>query len=195
MRLFAAINFNAETRARLVSLSDELRAKALRGRYTLPENLHLTLAFIGEVSPKKLDRITAILNTVEFAPFEVAAERLGTYRGNKRGSRNDGAGALSRLRGSEQARSVATWWAGLRQDKPLMELRREIVYKLALGGFEMDGRKYSPHITLGREVLTDTAPWAFEPFGETVTGFQLMQSERINGKLTYTAIHRVEAVG
>ncbi len=53
----------------------------------------------------------------------------------------------------------------------------------------MDGRKYSPHITLGREVVTDAAPWQIEPFGETVTGIDLMKSERIGGKLTYTAIY------
>ena len=53
----------------------------------------------------------------------------------------------------------------------------------------MDGRKYSPHITLGREVVTDTRPWRIEPFGETISTIDLMKSERINGKLTYTAIY------
>ena len=52
----------------------------------------------------------------------------------------------------------------------------------------MDGRKYNPHITLGREVVTDVSPWRIEPFGETVTSVELMKSERIDGKLTYTAI-------
>ena len=70
-----------------------------------------------------------------------------------------------------------------------MDLQHEIEHKFALCGFEMDGRKYHPHITLGREVVTDTAPWTIEPFGETVTSIELMKSERINGKLTYTTIH------
>ena len=131
----------------------------------LDDNLHLTLVFIGECSPKNLDKVKAILDTVTFEPFEAAIEQLGTF---SRGT---------------------LWWAGLREDKPLMDLQHEIEHKFALCGFEMDGRKYHPHITLGREVVTDTTPWAIKPFGETVTSIELMKSERINGKLTYTAIY------
>jgi 2'-5' RNA ligase len=165
MRLFIAINFNDETRARLFSLRDELRSRSKRGNFTLNDNLHLTLVFIGECNPKNLEKVKAILDTVTFDPFEAAIERLGTF---SRGT---------------------LWWAGLREDKPLMDLQHEIEHKLALCGFEMDGRKYNPHITLGREIVADTAPWAIEPFGETVTSIELMKSERINGKLTYTAIY------
>lgn len=164
MRLFVAINFNSETRGRLLALRDDLRSRSTRGNFSVPENLHLTLVFIGEVSPRKLDKIQAILETVTFAPFDVSIDRLGTF---SRGT---------------------LWWAGLREDKPLMDLQHEIEHKLALCGFEMDGRKYSPHITLGREVVTDAVPWRIEPFGETVTSVELMKSERIGGKLMYTSI-------
>jgi len=67
--------------------------------------------------------------------------------------------------------------------------KTEITHKFALCGVEMDGRKYNPHITLGREVRTDVKPWIFEPFGETVFKIDLMKSERIGGKLTYMAIY------
>lgn len=169
MRLFAAINFNHETRSRLIALRDELRSQSTDGNFSLDENLHITLAFIGEGSPKKIDKIKAILENVTFDPFETAVERLGTF---SRGT---------------------LWWAGLREDKPLMMMQREIEYKLALCGFEMDGRKYSPHITLGREVVTGIKPWKIESFGETVSAVDLMKSERINGKLTYTPIFTREA--
>ena len=165
MRLFVAINFNTETRSRLNALRDELRSQSARGNFTLDENLHLTLAFIGECSPKKIDKIKAILETVTFEPFEAVVDRLGTFSH----------GTL--------------WWVGLREDKPLMNLQHEIEHKLALCGFEMDGRKYNPHITLGREVVTDIKPWEIEPFGETISTIDLMKSERINGKLTYTSIY------
>jgi 2'-5' RNA ligase len=166
VRVFIAINFNADTRRRLITLRDELRSKARGGKYSRDENLHLTLSFIGEISPKKLDKIKAILDTVTFMPFETAIDRLGTF---SRGT---------------------LWWAGLRRDKPLMGLQREVEHKLALCGFEMDGRDYHPHITLGREIVADAAPWKIELFGETVNGIDLMKSERIDGKLTYTALYR-----
>ena len=58
----------------------------------------------------------------------------------------------------------------------------------------MDGRKYNPHITLAREVVTNVKPWEIEPFGEMVDTLELMKSERVSGKLTYTAIYGKEAV-
>jgi 2'-5' RNA ligase len=170
MRLFVAINFNKETRSRLLTLRDELRSDSERGRFSLAENLHLTLVFIGEVSLKKVDKIKAILETVTFVPIEVSIERVGRFK------RSGG----------------DIWWAGLREDKPLMDLQYEIEHKLALCGFEMDGRNYKPHITLGREVLTNVIPRGIEPFGETVKSIELMKSERKDGKLTYTAIHKIQ---
>jgi 2'-5' RNA ligase len=124
-----------------------------------------TLAFIGECSPKKVDKIEAIMDTVTFDPCEATVDRLGTF---SRGT---------------------LWWAGLREVKPLMLLQREITHKLALCGFEMDGRKYNPHITLGREVATDYPVSKIEPFCETVNAIALMKSERISGKQTYTLIY------
>ena len=165
MRLFVAINFNDNTRSRLLDLRDELRSRSENGNFSLSGNLHLTLAFIGEVSPTKVDKIETILETVAFSPFEVTIDRLGTFSH----------GTL--------------WYAGLHEHKLLMLLQREITHKLALCGFEMDGRKYNPHVTLGREITTEATPWEIEPFGEIVTAIDLMKSERIGGKLTYTAIY------
>ena len=169
MRLFVAMNFGGDTRARIISLRDELRERSIYGNFTLEENIHLTLVFIGQCNQEKTDKIKATLETVTFAPFELTINRLGTF---SRGS---------------------IWWAGLHKNKPLLDLQREIEYKLAICGFPMDGRRYSPHITLGREVKTDAAPWQIEPFGETATSFELMKSERIGGKLTYTAIYERKA--
>jgi 2'-5' RNA ligase len=104
------------------------------------------------------------MDTVIYDPFDVTIDRLGTF---SRGT---------------------LWWAGLREDKPLMDLQREVEHKLALCGFKMDGRSYHPHITLGREIAANCKPWRIEPFGEVVNAIDLMKSERIQGKLSYTSI-------
>jgi 2'-5' RNA ligase len=75
-----------------------------------------------------------------------------------------------------------------------LALQHDLADKLAATGFVLERRKYSPHITLGREVVTTAAPWAIEPFGETVSAIDLMKSERIGGKLTYTAIDTRRAI-
>jgi 2'-5' RNA ligase len=168
MRLFIAINFNNSTRSRLLALRDELRGKSERGRFCAPENLHLTLAFLGERDSKQTAAAKSALSAVRCKPFDITIERVGRFK---------------RVGGD-------IWWAGLREDDPLLTLQRDLSDRLADADFALERRKFSPHITLGREVVTDTIPWAIEPFGELFGAVELMKSERINGKLTYTAIAR-----
>ena len=167
MRLFIAINFNNDTRTRLLALRDELRSHSERGSFSLPENLHLTIAFLGECDAKQAAAAKAAMDAASFEPFDVHIERIGRFK-------RDGGDI---------------WWAGLRGSKPLLDFQRELTNRLIDAGFTLERREYKPHITLGREFVTDAAPWQIEPFGETVTGVELMKSERVAGKLTYTAIH------
>jgi len=170
MRLFIAINFTNETRAQLLALCDELRSKSERGRYSLPENLHLTLAFLGECNDKQTTAVKSVLDSVNFEPFDITVDCIGRFK-------RDGGDI---------------WWAGVRESKVLSELQRDLTSGLCSQGFNLDKRNYNPHITLAREVVTDMKPWSIEPFGETISRIDLMKSERINGKLTYTSIYRRE---
>jgi len=168
MRLFIAINFNNETRSCLLALRDELRGKSQRGNFSAPENLHLTLAFLGECDGKRTAAVKSVLSAVSFEPFDITIDRVGCF--------NRDSGDI--------------WWASGEPSKGLLNLQRDLTDKLITSGFSLDRRKYSPHITLGREVMTDAKPWQIEPFGETIGTIDLMKSERINGKLTYTSIYR-----
>ena len=169
MRLFIAVNFSDATRASLLGLRDALRRQSEQGNFSAPENLHLTLVFLGESSAKQTAAAKASLDIIEFDPFYLTIERVGRFK------RNGG----------------DIWWAGVQDNKPLQALQRKIAAELVSAGFSLDARGYSPHITLGREVATDLAPWGIKPFGETVHKIDLMKSERIGGKLTYTSIHTI----
>jgi len=171
MRLFIAINFNDATRSRLVSLRDELHRASSRGRFTHPENLHLTLAFLGERNEQQAVSAMTAMNMTSSEPFELSIDRTGRFKRN----------------GSD------IWWAGVCENKVLLELQQNLTDRLLKNGFECDKRKYSPHITLGHEIITQAQPRQIEPFGEMVTCIELMKSERIGGKLTYTTIHAVKA--
>jgi 2'-5' RNA ligase len=166
MRLFIAINFNEATKQQLLTLRDELRSQS-KGRVTLPENLHLTLAFSGECNEKQTEAIKSVLTQITFDPFDLTINQLGRFQRN----------------GKE------IWWAGIQETKPLFSLQSSLTDKLIKAGFTVDKRKYSPHITLGREVVTNILPCHIEPFGEAVKSIDLMKSEQINKKLTYTVIH------
>lgn len=185
MRLFIAMNFNTGTRERLIALRDELRSRSQSGRFSLDENLHLTLEFIGDCRPKELGKIKAIMDTVTFAPFEITVERVGRF-------------ICKRLDYYEKWTGESTpqgdiWWVGIKENRLLLNLQWELSECLRGAGFAIESRKYSPHITLGREVVTDAKPWAIKPFGEIVKSVDLMKSERINGKLTYTAVYEKRA--
>ncbi|MDR1535835.1 MAG: RNA 2',3'-cyclic phosphodiesterase [Planctomycetota bacterium] len=172
MRLFISINFNGGARARLLALRDELRGRSERGNFPVPENPHLTLAFLGECDGKRTAAAKSALSVVNFEPFAIVVERVGRFK-------RDG-GDL--------------WWAGLRGDKPLLALQRDLSDGLAAAGFTLERRRFNPHVTLGRKVVTSSTPWTIEPFGETVGAIDLMKSERIGGKLTYTAIDTRKAI-
>ena len=171
MRLFVALNFTNETHVHLLALRDELRTHSARGNFSLPENLHLTLAFLGECDARQAAATKKAIAAVEFAPLEITIDRVGRFR-------RDGGDI---------------WWAGVRETPALMTLQRDLTEQLLAAGFALERRRYSPHITLGREVVTDAAPWKIELFGETISRVDLMKSELVQGKLTYTAIFAKEA--
>jgi 2'-5' RNA ligase len=168
MRLFIAINFNDDTRSSLLALRDELRSRSERGNFSLPDNLHLTLVFLGECDLTQTAAVKASMDTVRFEPIEVVIDRIDRFR--------RGGGDI--------------WWAGLRYSRSLSEVQRDLTDSLTAAGFRFDKRGYSPHITLGREIVTDTKPWPISPFAETAGRIDLMKSERISGKLTYSVIYR-----
>ena len=169
MRLFIAINFNPDTRARLLTLRDELRDKSSAGNFSEPENIHLTLVFLGECDAGQASAVRSVMDAVCFEPFPIAITRIGKF--------------------SRQGGEI--WWAGVRESGPLLALQRSLTNGLLNAGFAVDARDYRPHITLGREVRTAERPRELDPFGETVSAIDLMKSERIKGKLTYTAIYTI----
>lgn len=173
IRLFIAINFNSETRSRLVDLRDTLRLNSTKGRFSTHENLHLTLAFLGECEGKKIEAAKAAMDAITFKPFTIEIAQLGYF--NSRGGE---------IR-----------WAGVTENKELMQVQRALAGKLTEFGFKLENRPYRPHITLGRDVITKTSPHMFDAFGQTVNKIELMRSEHVAGKLTYTPIHEVFADG
>jgi 2'-5' RNA ligase len=170
MRLFVAINLSEAMRSRLFALTSELRTRSSSGNFCLPENLHLTLAFLGECDASQAKAAENAMEAVCFEPFGAQAEHIGRFR-------RDGGDI---------------WWAGLQKSQPLLDLQRELMGNLSAEGFALEKRPFKPHITLARKVITDASPWQIEPFGETVMAIDLMRSDRVAGKLEYTSMHKNE---
>lgn len=103
-----------------------------RIRLTRPENVHLTLKFLGDVREELLDDIRAILAEVcaGHAPFEAALAGLGAF---------------------PSARRARILWAGVGEGSGrLRSLATGLDTGLASSGFERERHPYTPHLTLGR---------------------------------------------
>ena len=175
MRLFLSISLNDELRGDLAAVVDELRRRASEGRFTLPENLHLTLAFLGECDQYQLDVAISAMNELHFEPFDLRIEGMGTFK----------------QRGGD------LWWAGVQKCDELMTLQRDLARELRQQGFELEQRKYKPHITLGRQIhLPQHSQGGLIGVSakQQVNSFELMQSDRIGNRLNYTTLYTRHAM-
>lgn len=164
MRLFIAINFNDEIKKLLSKAADELKNLSVSGSFTRPENLHLTLIFIGETD--RLSDIKHCLDSVECPPFKVAV-------------------------GSAYGCFGTTLWAGVKADEELNFLVKTLRRALLEKGFKIDERRFKPHVTLARSTSDcPTAEMSLSSAAMVVNSISLMKSERINGLLTYTDIYK-----
>lgn len=167
MRLFIALQLNSEMKKALTDLQDRMQRLGVRGNFTKPENLHLTLAFIGEY-PDPEDVID-VLETIRVQPFQISLEGIGSF-GN-------------------------LWWAGLSGSDELKNLAKRFRRGLAEAGIPYDRKKFSPHITLVRKPLTRSGTIPEEILQEplrgkmTVEHISLMRSDRGKHGMIYTELY------
>jgi RNA 2',3'-cyclic 3'-phosphodiesterase len=107
-------------------------------RWVPPHNVHLTLKFLGDVSPSSLDLIKQMLLTEasQFTAFEVQVDGLGSY---------------------PNLRRPRVLWVGLKAPAALASLQRSIEAAASRLGYEPEERGFSPHLTIGRVRQTASA--------------------------------------
>ncbi len=168
MRLFIALRLSPGMEKAVAELQDSLYRQGVRGNFPPPENLHVTLAFIGEYPDP--DAVLDAMETVDFAPFPLELSGVGRF------------GDL--------------WWAGLAESPALADTVRRLRKALAEAGIPFDRKKFSPHITLGRKLRfpdENRIPGPPRKVGMTVDKLSLMESVRGKNGMIYTEIGFVPA--
>ena len=166
MRLFLAVVLNEEMKEALMDMQDAMRAYGVRGRETPPDNMHLTLAFIGDFDDPGL--VKSAVESVEIRPFEIRLRGIGTF------------GDL--------------WWAGLDDCPPLMAVSRRLRRALSDAGVPFDRKKFSPHITLMRRAegrlsgMQEDEMASLFGASMTVDHISLMRSDRGRHGMIYTEL-------
>ncbi|WP_312693159.1 RNA 2',3'-cyclic phosphodiesterase [Caproiciproducens sp.] len=171
LRLFISINFDDRMKDSLYGCIQRLKEGSVRGNFTRRENLHLTLAFLGETS--KAGSAKQAMDDVAGEPFELSIGGFGHF---------------PRAGGD-------IYWIGVEHSTALTALQASLCEKLRREGFFLETRQFKPHLTLGREVVPapDFDRGAFArsvpPMSMNVEKISLMKSEKLNGRLTYTEIY------
>lgn len=132
-RLFVAAEIPDEAKEKLARLSESLPGAA----WVPPEQMHLTLRFIGEVDEGMFRDVQAALSGVTSPSFYLTLKGVGHFP--KRGD-------------------PETLWVGVAGNEELVRLRNRIEGALVRRGVAAETRKFHPHVTLAR-VKDARAPW------------------------------------
>ena len=144
-------------------------------RWVAPENMHLTLRFIGEVDEPTAADIDYALRQIELDAFDLELNGLGTFG---------------------KATNAHTLWAGTTPSPDLVRLRAKVESAMVRSGQAPEERKFAPHVTLAR--MTRVDPIRLQQFIEgnglfragpfRVEQFVLFESRQGNGGPVYTAL-------
>ena len=163
VRLFIAVQLSEEMRDAICNVQSDLLRRGVRGNYTPRENLHLTLAFIGDYSDP--EQVLEVMSGIPFEPFEM---------------RLDGIGCFGDL-----------WWAGLKPSPGLQGYVRQLRHALAEAGIPFDRKHFSPHITVLRRASIEMSRFpgiSVEGIGMLADHASLMRSDRGKRGMIYTEI-------
>ncbi|OHC66654.1 MAG: 2'-5' RNA ligase [Rhodocyclales bacterium RIFCSPLOWO2_02_FULL_63_24] len=153
-RVFFALWPDDEAVGHLSALAHHLATGG--GRLMRPASLHLTLAFVGSVTPSQVDQLEAIAAGVRAEAFDLSLDRLGFW----------------------PQRGIL--WAGCRQTPaPLRSLAGLLAGELRAAGFAVEQRSGSalaPHVTLARRVRCTSMPRLETPIGWRVGEFALVET-------------------
>lgn len=126
MRLFIGIGLPPELAQALAHAARALISGHQNLRWTPPENLHLTLSFLGQVTPDRVSNIEQSLAAIHSPSLHLALDGISTF---------PNAGIL---------------YANIKPTAPLLALAEQVFRTMEACGFPREQRPYAPHITLAR---------------------------------------------
>lgn len=149
IRAFIAIELSPPIQKQLEQIVLDLQQNASRHvKWVKPENIHLTLKFLGESRPDELDRLSAEIRPIASAarPIELRIHGLGAFPNFKR---------------------PRVIWIGVQAPPSLTRLQQALEDAAEKIGYPREERTFSPHLTLGR-VNREASPAELVRLGETI---------------------------
>lgn len=132
LRTFIAIDFPNQVIEKINKIQKTLNGSTSSViRWIKPENIHMTLKFLGEVELEKVQIIGNNLDIIasEMVPFHLNLERIGAFP-------NWG--------------HLKIVWIGIEKSEPFLLLAKEIEKNMRNLGCQREIKPFSPHLTIGR---------------------------------------------
>ena len=153
IRVFYALVLPPELRPPIGEVARST-ARRVHGRPVPAENLHLTLAFIGEIARSRLPTLIAVGAAVHGEALTLVLDRLGGFR-----------------------RAGVAWIGASRPPQPLGMFAVALGRALAVVGIECDERPFHPHMTIVRRCRVQPDEQPVGPYAWAIDELVLMQSE------------------
>lgn len=174
MRLFIAIELPRSFQQEVGRIQKEVKRASAGGKFVPTDNLHITLHFIGE-SKDLAGAAAAMRDAVRgIRPFTLHLGKCGCF---------------------EKGDSLTSIINVLGQTEELNALYESLQAALYDHGFARERKRFTPHVTLGRNVELDELAQAelarLSPNASmTVQSITLFESARQEGRMVYTPLHR-----
>jgi 2'-5' RNA ligase len=132
VRSFLAFELPPEIKEQVRQVSEQLKRSKMDVRWVKPDNIHLTIVFLGDVREGDISAIAGEIEQVcyGFHPFELHLKGLGLFPDRRR---------------------PRVLWAGYHGDIERMASLRDVLHERLIP-FEIkeEKREFKPHLTIGR---------------------------------------------
>jgi len=131
MRTFIAIELPPEIKTALGNIQAELKLARADAKWVKPENIHLTMKFLGEIDEALVEKIRSILEEIarRNEPFELSLSELGAF---------------------PKLNYPRVIWVSITSGQQVAKIAEEIEKETVKIGLPSESRPFSSHITLGR---------------------------------------------
>jgi 2'-5' RNA ligase len=163
-RLFFALWPDAQTAQRLAQIGRHLAAEA-GGKPVAPGNIHLTVAFMGEVPESRIDAAREAARARAFRAFDLELDLIGCFRGAR-----------------------VAWSAPSGSPSALAELVSGLEAALRDQGFPLEARPFVAHVTLARKIARPVGTLGMEAVRWHVRELVLARTDFGTGR--YAALDR-----
>jgi len=180
IRAFIAIDLADSVRQKIGELQEELKRDREKISWPKPENIHLTLKFLGDTDEAKVDDIADRIIRIakDYQSFTVSVSGLGVFPNYRR---------------------PRVLWVGMSNPPAsLIEIAERIAAALAEIGFPKEDRRFSPHLTIGRvkaalssRFIEKLKSRAFDGGGFAVNDIFVIKSDLRPAGAVYTKLREI----